>query len=323
MPIHDRIYRRLEVPPDRPHAFPAVAIGRFGLKYALKSWWSRAVLLASCAPTLISSVFVYGASRGEGGVARLAQMTGGASPEITPAAISGSAMETMLVAVDDPLWRTIASVGLLSLFMNQVWFAIILTPMIGSRAIADDLRTQAIDVYLARPIRGLDYFLGKFLSVFAPVFALLAVPPILLLIVGQGLFPESFEATWPFYFKSLLIALILATVNSCVVLGISSFGPSRRYATVLWFLLTFGSFLAQGTLMQALNSGSFDFIGYTANQLLVVFAILDVPETAASLRDLPFRIDDSKLGRNLCVLVGLSAFGVFFVLRRVAAGRKP
>lgn len=319
MPIHDRVYRRLDDPPKKPHPFPAAVIGRYGLRYSVRGWFVRLLLLAGCIPALVFCGQVYAASRmenGEGILRLLADFSGQGV---------GSAARTLagLEDVDPESWRNLGEVGLFLLLFIQTWVITALTPLIGGRAIADDLRSQAFEVYLARPITGVDYLLGKFLGVFQLLFALAVLPGVVLLAVSHGLFPESWSATWPLYFKVLLAGSIIAAVNGFIVLGISSVGTSRRYAVIIWYLLTFGSTMLQGSLFAATGDGTFDTVGYVTNQHLFLLGAIgaDLPEGLQNTYS--FVTLEPNTWLHLGVLGALSGLGALLVLRRVNAGRRP
>jgi hypothetical protein len=74
--------------------------------------------------------------------------------------------------------------------------ALLATVLVGAGLVADDLRSRALSLYLVRPIRPLDYMLGKALIIPALMVPLCLVPG-MLLYLAVGLWQPPGE-TWAF-----------------------------------------------------------------------------------------------------------------------------
>ena len=310
MPVHERIYSRLAHPPRTRGLPPALGIGSYGTKYALKGWFTRLVLFAAFVPGVVFAVMIYAASQNE---SILLNMLRGLS--------AGEYSYTSLAAVEPEVLRRAGAVMIWYLIGIQSWIALLFTPLVGSHQIADDLRSHAFEVYLARPITSWDYLAGKLLAVAKPLLIVSLLP----VLAARGILNLLIEGTFgpllDLYPRVILATTILAFVNSAVILGISSLGKSSRYATVMWFALNLGSLMLQGILIGTTLNPSFDVVSYGMNAMTVVRGTLD-----AQLYD---NMDVSMLEPNrgmatsLVILLALAFAGCALVLRRVRSGRLP
>ena len=64
---------------------------------------------------------------------------------------------------DDPTaYRVTAWTILFHFFlMAEMWFIMILVLLVGPSLISQDLRFNALPLYFSRPVRRIDYFIGK------------------------------------------------------------------------------------------------------------------------------------------------------------------
>ena len=263
MPIHERLYSRLAEPPRQRGGWPALSIGSYCGRYATKGWFTRLVLILSFAPVLVMSVLLYTLVQNED---ELRNLLG----DVTAGAVGFE----RLSEVSPEVLRNAGAFMVWVMFMIQTGFALLLTPLIGSAAIADDLRSHAFEVYLARPITSIDYLLGKILVVFRPLLLVMVLPVFLILLVGQVMIPGAFAETWHLYFVGFAAAALIALVNSAVILGISSMSKSARYASIIWFILNIGTAIIQANLIALTGIADFDLVSYGANQPAVTLRLV-------------------------------------------------
>jgi hypothetical protein len=197
-----------------------------------------------------------------------------------------------------------------------------LTAIVGAGQIADDMRSHAFEVYLARPIRGFDYLLGKLLTVVRPLLLVTLAPAILLLVISHVLIPDSFSATVGLYPKAAIAALVLSFVNAAAILGISALGKSARYASIIWFALNLGSFAAYTILINLTQDSRFEVVSYAVNHYIVGKHILDVEELPSIAPINSLNVSQSPW-LSLMILAVISFLGIWAVMRRVRAGRLP
>lgn len=121
----------------------------------------------------------------------------------------------------------------------------------GAVLIARDLKTNAIQLYLSKPLTRLDYVAGKF-AVLAGIAALLMpAPALLLFLMETGLSTDTtFVATY-FWLPFAIIgySLVVIVGAGLLALAASSFTRSGRYAGLLFFAIVFFS-QAGGQLMR-------------------------------------------------------------------------
>lgn len=307
MPIHERLYRRLEVPPQKSSSYAPWAIASYNSKYILKGWFAKLVYWGSLAPFLVITVMLYVASQQpEGALGVLSMVTG--------------TRVSSLGEVPAEVWNRLGS-NLIYFFVGMIqgWFALIVTAFVGASQIAGDLRSHAFEVYLARPIKNSDYVLGKLLVIVRPLIFVMFVPACGVLLASNLLFPETFRPLLPFYGWAFVAALVQALINGIVMLGISSLGKSSRYATIIWFSFYFVSFIVATTLTLSTGNTDFELISYRHNvQILLAELLSLVPYEAMDL-ELPFL--DRPLLPSILILAGLTGTSLWLVMRRLRSGR--
>jgi ABC-type transport system involved in multi-copper enzyme maturation permease subunit len=299
----------MEAPPRGRSGFPAWAISTYLSRGILKGWFARLVFWLSFAPLVVLSAVMYFASRRPDGTLRLIN------------SISGSGFRD-LESISDDIWYRLASNAVFWLMgMFQGWFALLITAFAGSAQIADDLRSHAFEVYLARPIAPWEYFAGKVLVVLRPLLLITAVPCLLFLAVANLLFPGSFQACVPLYLYAAAGCLLMGLLHSVVILGISSLGKSARYATIIWFALYFVTFIAQQVLVQNTQNPTFDLVSYRANLQIILAEVLELLPYENIEMDLP--AVDRSIVPSVLILALLAAASILLVFRRLKSGRLP
>jgi ABC-2 type transport system permease protein len=128
-------------------------------------------------------------------------------------------------------------------FGNLFYFIIAL--IIGSGVIANDFRSNALLVYLSKPLSKTDYLVGKWMGVFIPMLIAIAIPHLLFFLYGALSFADrGFLSNDPWMiFKILLIIILSAAFYASLIVGVSSMFRSGRLAAAtlagIYFLSTF------------------------------------------------------------------------------------
>lgn len=114
----------------------------------------------------------------------------------------------------------------------QLFMLLILTLIVGAGSIAGDNQSNALLVYLAKPITKTDYLVGKWVGIFGLIFLAAFIPGLLLFLYcmfsywNQGFFKEE-----PLLILRLLAAsAIPAAVFASVTVGISSWSRTPSMA---------------------------------------------------------------------------------------------
>lgn len=309
MAIHERLYARLANPPRERAGLPALAISRYGARYATKGVFAKVVLFGAYAPAIFFLFAIWGISRNEQNIVDfMSQM-------------AGRKYDSFEDIEPDVIHDVVASMVWLMVFI-QSWFSTVLTALVGSHQIADDMRSHAFEVYLARPINRWDYLLGKILVIMRPLCQAMLLPILVILAVAHALIPATFGPSWSLYPEVIATILIWAFVNATVMLGISSTGKSARYASVIWFVLTIGTFWISAILQFETQNSAFELVSYNHNLFALVFSFIGLEHSLVELEAVTVDPNQSRLP-NLAILAALSALGIWLVLRRLRSGRLP
>ena len=200
MPIHDQSYRRYGGNREAPGAAWLV-IARIGIKAALSKRLFLWVMLGAWSQFFVRSVIFY---------------------------LSANFPSMDILAPSVQTFR--------QFFEIQWIFVFFVTVYVGSGLIANDRRSNAIQIYLSKPLTRVEYVTGK-LGVL--VFFLLGVTllPALALLLVQVMFSASlsFVAENLFLLPAItLYALVQVLLAAFLILALSSLSNSARYAGILY-----------------------------------------------------------------------------------------
>lgn len=156
-------------------------------------------------------------------------------------------------------------------FSNQGFFVFLAAITLGAGSIASDNRTNALLVYLAKPITKADYLLGKWVGLFLPLYAMAVVPALLLYLFCLASFAhEGFLHDEPtLIWRVLLACAVPGIVHGSILLGISAWCKRPAIAGVLYaslyflsgivvnivWLFRYRNHLDQGQLLHSLSLG--------------------------------------------------------------------
>jgi ABC-2 type transport system permease protein len=133
---------------------------------------------------------------------------------------------------------------------GQAFLLFIIALMVGSGSVALDNRSNALLVYLSKPITKGDYLLGKWMGVFLTLFTVAFVPSLLLYLycllsyAGDGFFRQE-----PWLFVRMMGACAVpAAVHASLVIGFSAWSKTPRMAGAIYAGVYFvGLFVAMAT----------------------------------------------------------------------------
>jgi ABC-2 type transport system permease protein len=126
------------------------------------------------------------------------------------------------------------------LTMQELWlFSLALA--VGAGSIASDLRSNALLVYLSKPLTRIDYVLGKWASVFLALFGTALLPVLVLYLYCFFSFgKEGFFKNEPYLLPAALgAAAIPAAIHASLLLGCSACSRSGRMAGAMYAGLYF------------------------------------------------------------------------------------
>ena len=200
MPIHDQGYRHYEGR-RAPHGGAWWIIARSHMATLLQYRWFQILLLVSFAPFVVRAVQIYFAST--------------------------NAQVAEFLATTPDTFRD---------FLSQQRLSVFLVVIMQSGLIADDRRTNALQLYLSKPLTRVEYVLGKLVPPLAFVLAVTWLPAVLLLIL-QIVFSGSltFLRANLFLLPAItLFSLAQALLSACAILALSSLSKSRRFVAVMY-----------------------------------------------------------------------------------------
>lgn len=135
-----------------------------------------------------------------------------------------------------------------SLFLSvETFMAMILVVIIGPGLISQDLRFNAMPLYLSRPLTRFDYFAGKLATIAAFLASVMIVPAIFTYLIGLA-FSLNFQVisdTWKIVPAIVAYGLLVVFVGGLFMLAISSLSRKSLYIAAIWIAIwLLGSFTA-------------------------------------------------------------------------------
>jgi ABC-2 type transport system permease protein len=162
-------------------------------------------------------------------------------------------------------------------FVFETFFAMLLVLAVGPDLVSQDLRFNAMPLYFSRPIRRIDYFLGK-LGVIGFFLAAVAVVPAVaayLLGVGFSLDLGIFRDTWRLLVGSIAFGLVIVVSAGSLMLALSSLSRNSRQVGAMWIGLWVISNVTATVLEDRVKRDWCPIISYTANLDRVREELLD------------------------------------------------
>jgi ABC-2 type transport system permease protein len=152
-------------------------------------------------------------------------------------------------------------------FNIQIFFAMLLVLTVGPDLVSQDLRFNAMPLYFSRPLRRIDYFLGK-LGVIAVFLAAVSIAPAVAayaLGVAFSLDPAVFAETWRLLAGSVAFGLIVVLSAGTLMLSISSLSRNSRLVGAAWIGLWVVSNVTADVLQHTTRRDWCPLVSYTTN----------------------------------------------------------
>jgi ABC-type transport system involved in multi-copper enzyme maturation permease subunit len=224
MPIFDQGYQHWRGPLSS-HVWRWLTIARHGVRVQGKNRILRILLLFAWLPALalIVAVALWGLveQKSEGLLNVLRQI-----PFVPQDLIQ-----------DPRSYRGIVwTLGYSFFFKTEMFFIMLLVAIAGPGLISQDLRFNALPLYLARPLTRLDYFLGK-LGVIGALVASVAVGPAVFAYVVGVCFSFDLSVvrdTWKVLLGSVAYGLVVTLSVGTFMLALSSLTRRSLYVGIAW-----------------------------------------------------------------------------------------
>jgi ABC-2 type transport system permease protein len=133
------------------------------------------------------------------------------------------------------------AVQLYNALNNQAFFIFLAAITLGAGSIAADNRTNALLVYLSKPVTKGDYLLGKWMGLFLPLYAMALVPGLILYVFCLALYVhQGFLHDEPTLLPRIFLAsAIPGIIHASLLLGISAWTKRPAVAGVIYAGLYF------------------------------------------------------------------------------------
>jgi ABC-2 type transport system permease protein len=197
-----------------------------------------------------------------------------------------------------------------SFLAQQRLFVFFITIYVGAGLIAGDRQSNALQLYLSKPITRLDYIGGKLLTLAAFLAAVTWLPAMLLLVL-QVMFSGSvgFVLDHPGLIPAITVAAALqVTLAAVTMVALSSLSRSRRFAAMLYAGLVIFAGLLDTVLQSVTHNSAWVLISPQNTLLLIITTIFNGRAENTAL-----------LAAAVAALVALLTACVFILERRVRA----
>jgi ABC-2 type transport system permease protein len=221
------------------HSWRWLAITRHGVKVGRQSRLLRIVLLAAWVPALALSFMlcVWGLlERKSDSVQSLMQVLRFFEPQ---------------VLADPRHYRVEVWTICYDIFLQiELYYSMVLILIVGPQLISKDLRFNALPLYFSRPLRRIDYFLGK-LGVIAVFLGVVVIAPSVIA-YGLGLLfsldMSILRETFGLLISAVTYGLVIALSAGLLILALSSLSRNSRYVALFWLGIWFVSMSLGGLL---------------------------------------------------------------------------
>jgi len=118
----------------------------------------------------------------------------------------------------------------------ELWFSMLLVLLVGPNLISQDLRYNALPLYFSRPLRRIDYFVGKLGVIVALLSAVIIVPSLVAYAMGLlfSLDITIIRDTSRILLASIIYGLVIALSAGMLMLALSSLSRNSRYVALFW-----------------------------------------------------------------------------------------
>jgi ABC-2 type transport system permease protein len=121
----------------------------------------------------------------------------------------------------------------------ELWFSMVLVLLVGPNLISQDLRYNALPLYFSRPLRRMDYFVGKLGVIIALLAAVIILPSIIAYFLGLlfSLDITIVRDTSRILLVSVIYGLVIAVSAGMLMLALSSLSRNSRYVALFWMAI--------------------------------------------------------------------------------------
>lgn len=237
MPIFDQGYQHWTGPVSG-HAWRWLTITRHGVKSQLKGRMLKLLLLGAWVPAiaLVVALAVWGLLEQQA-ESVLTFLRTFVPPEV--------------IAQPADYRSAVWTIAYSYFFKAELTAALFLVILVGPNLISRDLRFNALPLYFSRPLRRIDYFLGKLGVIGFYLLAILVMPAVVAYLFGVafslnlGVVRDTHRLLW----AGLAYGLVVTLSAGTLMLALSSLSRRSVYVGIAWAAFCFFSMSLSGILM--------------------------------------------------------------------------
>ncbi len=237
MPIFDQGYQNWKGPLTS-YSWRWLAVARHGVRASLKGKIVKILLLAAWMPAVVLVVVLALWGLVEQNTESVLNLV----KQMLPADMIAKPQEYR-----SAVWTIVFSF----FFKAQLTFTIFLVLVVGPHLISRDLRFNALPLYFSRPIRRIDYFVGKLAVIGIFLAATSVVPALVAYLFGVafsldlGVVRDTHRLLW----GGLLYGMIITLSAGTLMLALSSLSRRSIYVAIAWAGFCFLTLTVSGILI--------------------------------------------------------------------------
>ena len=179
----------------------------------------------------------------------------------------------------------------------------------GSGLISNDLKYNALSLYLSKPISWIDYLIGKFVALGALLASMTLVPALLLFLQHVLLSDTPFlEENYWLILSIIIYSLVVTTITSLLMLTFSALTKNLRFATIGFCAVWFGLPIIHLILKEVMKTSTVAIVSVWAN-LELLGEVLFGLDTSYSLH----------ISWTILLLTALTTFCILVLRHRIRA----
>jgi ABC-2 type transport system permease protein len=237
MPIFDQGYQHWQGRLSG-HGWRWLAVARHGVRAQLRSWFVRVLLLVAWLPAiaLVTTLTMWGLleQQAESVIAFLQRLL---PPEV--------------IAQPRDYRSAVWTIAYSYFFKAELVCSLFLVLVVGPNLVSRDLRFNALPLYFSRPLRRVDYFLGKLGVIGFYLSATVVVPAVGAYLLGLafsldlGVVRDTHHLLW----AGILYGLVITVCSGTLMLALSSLSRRSIYVGLAWAGLVFLSHMLSSALI--------------------------------------------------------------------------
>ncbi|MCX6538709.1 MAG: hypothetical protein NT151_07245 [Acidobacteria bacterium] len=243
MPIHDQSYRRY-TGQRSPKGRAWTVIASAGVKNMLGKKAFLWLLILAWLPFVVRSVMLY---------------------------LSANFPQMSIISPSPEMFRRFLE--------QQGVFVFFITIFTGAGLIANDLRANALQIYLSKPLDRIEYIAGKF-AVLAFFLLLVTWLPAMMLVLVQIVFAGNFTfiSSNPFVLPAIFVYTgIETTVLGLVMLALSSLSKSARFVGIMYAGIIFFTQALYGVVFVVTRNSAFSWMALSSNLMQIGDLVFRLP----------------------------------------------